>query len=132
MATSILTIVLVVGTSNWVGYIAGKLPEHGYEPVEPVCVGYPALSILDDRDTEFADLVGERLMDKVVKHNFMVGISLYKDSCWIACDDIYHQHDCSVLLDLWNEVTYQVGHESIGQKPFKDLQPCEICKPKKP
>jgi hypothetical protein len=53
-------------------FIAEKLPELGYRPVEPVREGFWGAYIIDGNDSddkEWGKIVGEELLKEAIEHN---------------------------------------------------------------
>jgi len=120
-----------VGASDWVEYIVGKLPERGYEPVEPIHVYYPELSVLRSGErVEWEPIVGKRLMDKAIDHNFMASLS--KNCDIFVVDSIYHTRDCLVLLGDRSKRVWAFKWSAFDRGHLVHTKPCEVCKPEKP
>ena len=119
-----------VGTNRWVEYITGQLPTLGYIPIDPIGINYEGTLIIRDydRDDEWAKLVGEVLLDKAVKHNFMY--SLGNDSEIYIINNTYHVRDCRVLLNSWRKRVFSFKWSDLERLP--PCEPCEICNPEKP
>lgn len=119
-----------VGSADWIEYIVCKLPERGYEHVKPLHATYPELLILGSEDSkEWEPIVGKRLMDKAIKHNFAA--SFYKDDDIYFVNGLYHTRGCPVLVEMWGE------HRGWSFKwdyldKVTDSIPCDVCKPQKP
>jgi hypothetical protein len=60
------------GANNWIEYISTKLPELGYEHIEPINVGFWGAYIIDGDDGDdvvWGEIVGEELLQKTIHHN---------------------------------------------------------------
>lgn len=121
-----------VGVCDWLEYIADKLQALGYELIRPIGCYYQGASTIrdDDRRDAWSALVGEELIDKAVKHNFMVSLRKSKDIFII--DGVYHTRDCQILLDAWREQVFALRWADLGSSYVSDTAPCEVCKPEKP
>ena len=63
-----------IGNTEWIDYVAGKMPELGYERVTPITTSFYARFILkDDEDSyysqEWYDVVGPDLYNKALEYN---------------------------------------------------------------
>ena len=123
-----------VGTDDWVEYVADKLSERGYEPVEPIAASYEGSMIIRDDDTEgkWAKLVGKRLIDKAIRSNFHQGIELWKDKFWFGVNHVYHRADCPLLLEQWDQLVLHIHYSVTDNSVWQDWYPCPDCKPEKP
>lgn len=60
------------GASGWVEFIAGKMPELGYQPVQPITESFFGAYIIkgdDKEDKKWGDVVGEDLLREAILHN---------------------------------------------------------------
>ena len=61
-----------VGANGWIDFIAEKMPELGYQPVQPIRENFFGAYIIegnDDDDKRWGDVVGEELLQEAILHN---------------------------------------------------------------
>lgn len=61
------------GANKWIDYISKKLPELGYQTVEPITSSFFGAYIITERhssdDKEWGEIVGEELLQHAIEHN---------------------------------------------------------------
>ena len=61
----------IAGQMDWLFFASSKLQELGYSRVFPNEVMFSGGNIIDERDTDWKEIVGERLSNKALKLNDM-------------------------------------------------------------
>lgn len=78
------------GASSWISFIADKMPELGYQPIQPINVGFCGSYIIegDEEDVRgWGKVVGEDLLQKAIEHNIKVRDRLLGKSITDALGD---------------------------------------------
>lgn len=60
------------GASGWVEFIADKMPELGYQPINPIGESFWGAYIIkgdEDDDKKWGEVVGEELLQEAILHN---------------------------------------------------------------
>lgn len=60
------------GVNEWVDFVAKKMPELGYQPIQPVTESFFGAHIIDGDDEDnnaWGKVVGDGLLRKAIKHN---------------------------------------------------------------
>lgn len=60
------------GADRWIDFIAKKMPELGYQPIEPIRESFFGSYIIDgdgDGDKYWGEVVGEELLQEAIAHN---------------------------------------------------------------
>ncbi len=61
-----------VGANGWVDFIADKMPELGYQPIQPISEGFWGAYIIkgDSKDDDrWGEVIGEELLCEAILHN---------------------------------------------------------------
>jgi hypothetical protein len=62
-----------IGAHNWVYYISKKMPDLGYEPVNPITESFWGAYIIEnkkgDEDKSWGEVVGEKLLEIAIDKN---------------------------------------------------------------